>query len=63
MKVGSTVKWRQGRGYSQGLLESIDGDLAVVVNEKTNAKTRRKLDALELLSPPARAKRTKKEEE
>lgn len=67
MLAGSKVKWNQGRGTSTGLVESVDGEHAVVINEKSGNKSRRKITGLELLEAPPEAapvkkKRKKKEE-
>lgn len=68
MLAGSKVKWAQGRGFSTGKVESVEGEIALVIAEKTGKASRRKIANLELLEAPPEAapvkkKRKKKEEE
>lgn len=61
MLVGSKVKWAQGRGFSTGKVESVEGEIALVIAEKTGKASRRKIANLELLeAPPEIATVTKK---
>lgn len=61
METGSKVEWVQGRGKSVGTVEAVEGDIAVVVSEKTGSRTRRKVALLTLLSAPPKVAKKKKQ--
>lgn len=62
IKKGTSVRWKQGRGFSTGKVLNVEGDTAVM--ERSNGTTvRRKVAALEVQTTAPKPKKTAKTEE